>query len=51
MKTLCSIMWLLSSITFSGSAAAEEIRSGAGKCLDVHSHCQGENGCNVQVWD
>ena len=51
MKMLFSIVWFLSNMTFAASAAAEAVRSGAGKYLDVHSPCQGDNGCNVQVWD
>ena len=51
MQFLGSFVWLLSTLALTGTATAEEIRSGAGKCLDVQSYCQGENGCNVQVWD
>ena len=49
-KMACSILIVFAS-TLAGAASAEEIVSGAGLCLDVHSACQSENGCNVQVWE
>jgi hypothetical protein len=45
------LIWFIISVAIAGNAAGDEIRSGAGKCLDVHAPCQGDNGCEVQVWD
>lgn len=51
MKRLFFAILLLGWAALTGTVGAEEIRSGAGMCLDVHSPCQSENGCRVQIWE
>ena len=44
--------WEQGSVTTAGPrAATARIKSGAGKCLDVHAADQHQNGGRVQVWD